>query len=86
MEIGVGEAIEQVEIVIDVKCRPAPRSALHRGDPIDSSVDRCLLPNWIGELQPIQSHHHDGGIVYIGIKAILKLKGPATSDSLRVLE
>ena len=76
--VGERDVVEVIFEIIDVESRRAAVAALHALDPLAAAGDRGIVAVApVGALGAIHRHHHDRGVVEVGIVVVVVLEGPA---------
>src|ERR1700730_15556632 len=78
--IGEWDVVEVLMRVVRIECSPPTTATLHSHNPFSRPLDRnadlaCRCP--------IHCHHHNRGVVDIGVVRIGVLKGPAAGPDIR---
>ncbi len=84
--IGERNVVEIIFEIVDVEGGPAAIAALHALDPFAAAGDRDIIFRALrGAPRAIHRHHHDGGVVEVGIIGVVVLEGPAAGANIRPL-
>ena len=83
--IGERQIVEILLVVVGVERAPAAAPALHPLDPFAATSDRFDIARAIVAGGTVHRHHHDRGVVGVGIEIVGILKRPAAGPEPRAL-
>src|SRR5262249_46527497 len=84
-EIPVGDLVEQLRRIVDVKSAPTAIFALHRQRPLDTRTYRFSLGFRAWSFYPVKGANDGSSIVDVGVIVVEKLKSPPPGLALSIL-
>ncbi len=75
--VGEGNVTQKLPVIVNIESRPAAIFALHGEEPIHRALFARILFCLIAAARFLEGEQHHGGIVYVGIKFVIKFERPA---------